>query len=234
MRTLFDAVLFQPLMVIYAFLFGLLPEDAGPGPRLIAFSVAINLILLPIYTEMERGMTRRRAIRERVARDTKRMKQHFRGRERYFYIRAVHRQHGHHPISDLLGSADLFIQILVFATVYRYLSSLPSLVGQSFGPIHDLSRPDGLLFGANVLPLLMTAINAAAAFAYIDDRSKRVQALFLGLLFLVLLYRSASGLVLYWTTNNLFSLIRSVAMRSLRDRRPGWMTQVWAQLERQR
>jgi membrane protein insertase Oxa1/YidC/SpoIIIJ len=234
MLALLDAGLFQPLTVIYSFCFGLLPDGVGPGPRLIAFSVTINLILLPIYAQMERRSRRMRAVRENVARDVARMKRHFRGRERYFYIRAVHRQHGHRAISDLLGSADLFIQVLVFATVYRYLAGLHALVGQSFGPIHDLSRPDGLLFGANLLPLLMTAINAAAAFAYVDDGPKRLQALSLGLLFLVLLYRSASGLVLYWTTNNLFSLVRSVVGRSWRDRPPGWMTQLRAQLEQQR
>ncbi len=40
----------------------------------------------------------------------------------------------------------------------------------------------------------------------------------LATIFLVLLYESASGLVLYWTVNNLFSLARSMAGRLIMPR----------------
>jgi membrane protein insertase Oxa1/YidC/SpoIIIJ len=102
---------------------------------------------------------------------------------------------------------------VVFLTVFRYLSGLEEVAGQGFGPIADLSRPDGLLGGVHLLPLLMTAINAASAYYYVDDRNKRLQAWALAVVFLVLLYRSPAALVLYWTTNNLFSLVRNLAGR---------------------
>ena len=56
----------------------------------------------------------------------------------------------------------------------------------------------------------MTAINVASAFAYVDERRKRIQALALAALFLRSAPRSPSGLVLYWTSNNLFSLLRNL------------------------
>lgn len=234
MLEVLDNLFFQPLMVVYSFVFEMSPDWLGTGGRLIAFSVLLNLALLPLYYQMEQRSRRTRQIKERVAREAARMKKHFRGRERYFYTRAVYRQHRYHPISELLGSADLFVQILVFATVYRYLSGLPALIGAAFGPIADLSRPDGLLGGVNLLPLLMTAINAAAVFTYVSDRSKRLQAWALAAIFLVLLYNSHSGLVLYWTANNLFSLLRNLAQRHLASRPPGRMTQLLNQLATQR
>jgi membrane protein insertase Oxa1/YidC/SpoIIIJ len=215
MLELLDTLFLQPLMLIYGFVFALLPDWLGTGGRLIAFGVIVNLVLLPVYSQMEQRSRAGRAVKEQVAREVARMKAHFRGRERYFYIRAVYRQYRYHPISELLGSADLFVQILVFATVYRFLSSLDALGGQSFGPIADLSRPDMLLGGVNLLPFLMTAINSAAVFAYVENRTRRMQALALAGIFLVLLYSSASGLVLYWTTNNLFSLVRNLAQRRM-------------------
>lgn len=233
MLELLDSLFLQPLMVIYSFLFGLLPAEVGAGTQIIAFSVILNLILLPVYNQMEKRSQRSREIKQKVAREVARMKQHFRGRERYFYIRAVHRQYRYHPISELLGSADLFVQILVFATVYRYLAGLDALAGQPFGPIPDLSRPDGLLAGVNLLPLLMTAINAASVFAYVEDRSTRLQALVLSVLFLILLYGSASGLVLYWTTNNLFSLVRNLVQRRGLFRLPDRMAQAFSRLAHQ-
>jgi membrane protein insertase Oxa1/YidC/SpoIIIJ len=215
-----DNLLLQPLMAIYAAIFESLPGSMGPGYRLIVFSLVINLLLLPVYYQMERNSRRIRAVRDDVARDVERMRRHFRGRERFFYVRAVHRQHRYHPLSALLGSFDLFLQILIFATVYRFLSGLEALQGQPFWVIPDLGRPDALLGGINLLPLLMTGINVASVFVYADDPRHRLQALLLAGLFLVLLYGSPSGLVLYWTANNLFSLLRNVFERRLLPRLP--------------
>ncbi len=211
-------LLLAPLMDIYAMIFSALPSIAGSGGRVILFSLVVNLLLLPIYRQMEKNSRSGRQLKEKIASEVARMKRHFRGRERYFYIRAVYRQHRYHPISHLLGSADLFLQVLVFATVYQFLSNFPGFVGEPFGRLRDLSQPDQLLWGHNLLPILMTVINAGAVFAYVDDRARRVQALSLSALFLVLLYNSASGLVLYWTMNNLFSLVRTRLQR-------GWSAQ---------
>lgn len=138
------------------------------------------------------------------------MKTHFKGRERYFYVRAVHRQFHHHPIQSLLSSNELFLQLLVFFTVYHFLSQPDLLAGIPFGHINDLGRPDGLLAGINLLPLLMTAINAVSVLYYVRDPGKRLQAVSLAMVFLVLLYASPAGLVLYWTMNNFWSLIRNM------------------------
>jgi membrane protein insertase Oxa1/YidC/SpoIIIJ len=226
MLDLLYSVFVEPLMLIYAFVFDFFAPWFSPGGRIIAFSIVLNLALLPLYRQMEQRSRGARAIKAQVARDVARMKQHFRGRERYFYIRAVHRQYDYHPISELLGSADLFVQILAFVTVFHFLSGLGSLVGVSFGPIADLKQPDGLLGGVNLLPLLMTAINAASVFAYVDDRTKRIQALVLAAIFLLLLYGSSSGLVLYWTMNNLFSLVRNLLARGRRPVLPRRLAQL--------
>jgi len=217
MLDVLERVFIEPLMLIYAFIYHL-PKRwiVDPGVQLILFSVVLNLLLMPLYRQMEQRSAATREIRQRVASEVARMKRHFRGRERYFYIRAVYRNYKYHPISELLGSADLLVQIVVFFTVFHYLSGLEAVVGQSFGPIADLSRPDGLLGGVNLLPLLMTAINAASVYYYIDDRGKRLQAWALAVVFLVLLYASPAALVLYWTTNNLFSLIRNIVVRRMR------------------
>lgn len=212
MLDVLDHLFVQPLLLMYSFVYHL-PEywiDGNPGLQLLVFSVLLNLALLPLYRQMEQRSAAARAVRELVAREVARMKRHFHGRERYFYIRAVHRNYRYHPISEVLGSADLLVQMLVFITVYRYVSGLEEIVGQAYGPIADLSRPDGLLAGANLLPLLMTVINAASVFYYVDDRGKRLQGWLLAAIFLALLYQSAAALVLYWTANNTFSLVRNL------------------------
>ena len=216
-------LLLQPLMVIYQAIFDW-PNGIGVGGRIIFFSIVLNLVLSPLYREME---VRSRAQREKAARmmgDIVRMKTNFKGRERYFYIRAVHRQYGYHPIQAVFASSELFVQIFTFATVYYFLSHLDALHGAAFGRIADLGKPDGLLRGINLLPLLMTAINAISVLYYVKERGKRMQAIVLAFLFLFLLYGSPAGLVLYWTMNNFWSLLRNMLAR-VRERNKDWQ---WA------
>lgn len=210
MFEILDILFLQPLMVIYRWLFDAVP-GLDSGPRIIVFALLLNLLLAPAYRQME---ARAKAGREKLAamnKEVARMKANFRGRERYFYIRAVHRQFGHHPIHALLSSNELLLQILVFATVFQFLSGSKLLDGHAFGQISDLGQPDGLLGGLHLLPLLMTAINVLSVTYYVKDKGQRGQGIALALVFLVLLYASPSGLVLYWTINNLWSLVRNMA-----------------------
>lgn len=213
MLELLDSIFLQSLMQVYTFIFNMLPQSADIGTRLIIFSVIINLLLMPVYLQMERHSSRLQDKRNAVTREVQRLKKHFKGRERYFYIRTLYKQQGVKHFSVLFNSGDLFVQILVFATVFRFISSHEALPGQSFGPIADLSMADGLLGGINLLPILMTAINILSLLVYASHRPKLYQGLGLAAVFLVLLYPSPSGLVLYWTANNLFSLIRNIGLK---------------------
>ena len=234
MLDVLRVIFIEPLMQIYTMLFAALPAPLGVGGRIVAFSVALNLLLMPLYHAMELRSRATRELRQRVAQDVDRMRRHFKGRERYFYIRAVHRQHRFNPLSHVLGSADLFAQVIVFFTVFHFLSGLEVLKGAAFGPVTDLSQPDRMLAGVNLLPFLMTAINIAAVFAYSQERARRIQALALAGLFLVLLYASPAGLVLYWTTNNLFSLLRNSLSRMTQQRAGGKFGRQFAELREQR
>ena len=76
--------------------------------------------------------------------------------------------------------------------------------------------PDALLtiggLSINLLPVLMTVINIISSSIYTKGAplKEKVQLYGMALLFLVLLYDSPSGLVLYWTANNTFSLIKNI------------------------
>jgi hypothetical protein len=108
----------------------------------------------------------------------------------------------------------LLIQIPFFIAAYSYLSHLATLKGTSFLFISDLGKPDALLpvaGGLNLLPILMTVINCAAGAIYTRGLAikDKVQLYGIALVFLLLLYHSPAGLVLYWTLNNVFSLVKN-------------------------
>jgi membrane protein insertase Oxa1/YidC/SpoIIIJ len=108
------------------------------------------------------------------------------------------------------SSFGLFLQVPFWIAAYQLLSQYQPLNGVSFLVFEDLGKPDGLLWGFNLLPFIMTALNMAAAFVYTKSlsRTEQIQPLVLASLFLVLLYSSPAGLLLYWTFNSLFSLLR--------------------------
>ena len=53
----------------------------------------------------------------------------------------------------------------------------------------------------------------------IVDISQKIQTYALAAFFLVLLYNSPSGLVIYWTCNQIFSLLKNVFLKLVKDRR---------------
>ena len=58
----------------------------------------------------------------------------------------------------------------------------------------------------------MTAINCISGAIYTKGLplKDKLQVYLLALLFVVLLYNSPSGLVIYWTMNNIFSLVKNI------------------------
>ncbi len=114
---------------------------------------------------------------------------------------------------------SILLQTLFFIAAYLFFANLAILKGASLGPIVNLGMPDALLsignLKINLLPILMTVINIFSAQVYAKNlRTKdKVQMYALPVIFLVLLYKSPAGLVLYWTFNQLISLIRNIILK---------------------
>jgi YidC/Oxa1 family membrane protein insertase len=144
-----------------------------------------------------------------------RIKAVFYGDEQYMILSAFYRQNNYHPVYALRGVFGLLIQIPFFIAAYSYLSHLEALNGKAFLFIKNLGAPDAAIplgGGINILPLVMTAVNCAAGFIYTKNFpvKERIQVFAAAAVFLVLLYNSPAGLVLYWTMNNVFSLIKHI------------------------
>lgn len=187
------------------------------GVVIILLSIIINIALIPIYNMAEKWREKDKAIRDSMKFALDKIKQNYKGKERYFYTQALYKIHNYSPISSVKASAGFLIQIPFFFAAFSLLSNYEPIAGVGFGILSDLSKPDGLLFGLNLLPFVMTAINLLAAYVYINkfDKNEKYQLWGIALLFLVLLYTQASALLLYWTFNNIFSLIKNLIEKNL-------------------
>ncbi|MDR2097161.1 MAG: YidC/Oxa1 family membrane protein insertase [Spirochaetaceae bacterium] len=213
MNILYNIIIYpivQIIEIVFVFTQKIFKET---GISIIAVSCAVSVLCLPLYNVAERWQKIERDIQKKLKPKTDKIRAVFRGDERYMILSAYYRQNSYHPVYAMRNTFSLLIQIPFFIAAYSYLSHLELLKDARFLFINDLGSPDGLLKiggggGINLLPLLMTLINVVSGAVYTRGLPARDKAQLYGMaaVFLVLLYNSPAGLVLYWTCNNIFSL----------------------------
>ena len=192
----------------------------NPGIALFGVSIAVSVFTLPLYLAAEKFQQKERDLQKRLKPKIEKIKSVFRGDEQYMVLSAYYKQNHYHPIYSLRNTFGLLIQIPFFIAAYSYLSHLHILQRTSFLFIADLGKPDGILSfynsHFNILPILMTIINIVSCMIYTKNLQlkDKIQLYGMSLLFLILLYNSPAGLVLYWTMNNVFSLARNIIQKA--------------------
>jgi YidC/Oxa1 family membrane protein insertase len=205
----------QIIEIVFVFAWKLFKES---GISIIAVSAAVSLLCLPLYNAAEKLQNIERDIQKKLKPKVDKIKAVFKGDEQYMILSTYYRQNHYHPVYAMRNTFSLLIQIPFFIAAYSYLSHLTALEGAGFLFISDLGAPDALLKigdggggGINLLPFVMTAVNLSSGALYTKGFPARdkVQVYGMAAVFLVLLYNSPSGLVLYWTLNNVFSLAKN-------------------------
>lgn len=215
--SLLYQLLIGPLQLFFEILYSVAYRMIGnPGLSIVVLSLCMNFLVLPLYRRADAMQAEERELEMRLQPWIDHIKKSFKGDERYMILQTYYRQNNYKPTDALKGSLSLLLQVPFFIAAYHFLSGLALLHGVSFGPIRDLGAPDAMFvvagFTVNVLPILMTLINVISGMVYTRGMplKSKVQLYAMAGLFLVLLYRSPAGLVMYWTLNNLFSLVKNL------------------------
>jgi YidC/Oxa1 family membrane protein insertase len=217
MGTLFYTIVVFPIIQIieitYVFIYKIF---RNPSIAVIGVSFAVTFLCLPLYIVAEKWQRRERELIRKLKPKIDAIKSVFKGDEQYMILSAYYRQNHYHPVYALRNSFGILIQIPFFIAAYSYLSHLEALKGAAFLFIRDMSAPDGAVriggFAVNALPVLMTLINLISGWIYTKGLAARdkIQIYGTALVFLALLYNSPAGLVLYWTMNNVLSLVKNI------------------------
>ncbi len=217
MANVLYATIIAPVVQILEFFFKLFAEITdNAGISVIGLSFVVTLCTLPLYMTAEKWQEEERRIQEKMKNSVARIKKAFRGDEQYMILSTYYRQNHYHPIFALRSSFSLLIQIPFFIAAYKFLSHLESLKGVSFLFIKDFGSPDRTFsigpFSVNVLPVAMTMINCISGAIYSKGHGakEKIQIFGCAAVFLLLLYNSPSGLVVYWTMNNILSLVKNI------------------------
>ena len=206
-----------PIIMLFDTIFSLFyTATIRVGASIIALSIVVNLLVLPLYRRADAMQEEERVRLEKLKPGIDHIKKVFKGDERFMMLQTYYRQNHYKPYYSLKGSLSLLLEIPFFIAAYNFLSHLYLLNGTPFKNIPDLGKPDGLLsiggLTVNLLPILMTVINIVSGMIYTKGAplKSKIQLYGMALIFLVLLYDSPSGLVFYWTLNNLFSLGKNI------------------------
>jgi YidC/Oxa1 family membrane protein insertase len=192
---------------------GLNAFGIGYGLAIIVITVLIKLLFWPLTNASTRSMKRMaalqpqmKAIQAKYKEDPKKMN------SKMMEFMKEHR------ISPMSGCFPVLLQIPVFFGFYRMLQSAIELRGARFLWASDLSTADtiwnipGLNFPVNPLPLLMgvTMIWQARMTPPSPgmDPVQQKMMKYMPLMFMVFLYNFSAGLTLYWTVQNLLSILQ--------------------------
>ncbi|MBQ7506386.1 MAG: membrane protein insertase YidC [Lachnospiraceae bacterium] len=225
--TCLYTIFIYPLQLLFETVFDIFYSIGGnPGVSILCVSLVVNFLALPLYRRADYYAMEERKKKAELRPWTDHIKKTFRGDERYMMTNAYYKEQGYHPFFALRGSLSLLLQVPFFTAAYRFLSRLSILKGTGFLFLRDLGAEDALLViggtAVNVLPILMTVINLISGEIYsrgLPFRQK-LSIYVLAAIFLVLLYHSPSGLVFYWTLNNLFSLGKNIVLRLIPIKKP--------------
>ena len=221
------AIIIYPLEMFIETVFSVSMNMIGnAGYAIIFVSIAVQLLALPMYKRADEIQERERRKQKELSGWIKHIKKTFRGDEQLMVLSEYYRQNDYQPWHSLKGMLPLLLQIPFFIAAYHFLSNCDTLSGTAFYFIKDMGVPDRMItiagFGINVLPILMTLINLVSGMIYTKElqMKDRLQLFITAGVFLVLLYDSPSGLVFYWTLNNLFSLMKNIFMKLVKHPRP--------------
>jgi YidC/Oxa1 family membrane protein insertase len=197
------------------------------GLAVMVLSVLVGILMRPLSKIADRLQDQVHEIDARLAPTLTAIKKQHKGAEQSEKIIAMYKEEGVHPLYSLKSLVGVFVVIPVFIGAFDMLAENIHLSGESFLWIADLSHPDAFLqlpfslpfFGGylNLLPFIMTGFSFIASKMHshpaMDEIARRKHSrnlVLMSLGFLVLFYTFPAGMVLYWTTNNLISVIKTL------------------------
>ncbi|HYJ04166.1 MAG TPA: membrane protein insertase YidC, partial [Chthoniobacterales bacterium] len=192
------------------------------GWSIVFLTAVVKGILWPLQNKANKSMRKMSALaplmqelKEKHKDDPTRMNQE---------VMKLYKQHGVNPVG---GCLPMMIQIPIFFGLFSMLGQAAELRNAAFLWVRDLSQPDTLFvipgmgwipilgmpgqgLPINILPILMGASNVwlMQMTPKTGDAMQRRVLMFMPLIFLIFCYNFAAALALYYTVQNLFTILQ--------------------------
>jgi YidC/Oxa1 family membrane protein insertase len=195
------------------------------GLAIILLSLANKILLSPITMVADRWQADVNRIHTMLKPELDEIKRTLKGEEAHLRTLDVYKRNNVSQFYTFKSAAGFLIQIPVFIAAFDMLAENIALNEVVFFWISDLAKPDRLVklpfvlpfFGGwlNILPFLMSGLSILAARLQADEtlsadlqRQQSKRLYLMSAAFFVLFYTFPAGMVLYWTSSNLFHLLK--------------------------
>lgn len=176
---------------------------------IILITIVIKLVFWPLTAMSNRSMKGMQALQPKMTA----LREKFKDEPQKLNAEMM-RLYKEHKVNPMAGCLPTVVQIPVFIGFYYMLRSAIELRMDGFLWIHDLSQPDSVAqlgsFFINPLPILMgaTMIWQMKITPSGGDPAQQKMMMLMPLMFLFFCYGMPSGLVLYWTVQNIFTIVQ--------------------------
>jgi YidC/Oxa1 family membrane protein insertase len=186
------------------------------GLAIVLLTIIVRIFLWPFHAKSQRAMKRMgklaplmKEVQEKYKDDQQRQSQE---------MMKLYKDYGVNPIG---GCIPILFQIPIFFGFFSMLGAAAELRGEPFLWVKDLSLADTVthIFGfpLNPLPIVMgitmwLQMKLTPQPATVDKMQQRI---FMLMPFMFLIFCYASALALYWTTQNIFSILQSWIMKKM-------------------
>jgi len=207
-------------LILMVFLKGVAHLTHNYGSAIILLSIVVTLGFSPFTLMSIRSMRKMQTLqprmdqlRKKYEKDPKKLNQ-----EMFTLFKE-------NKVSPLSGCLPMLLPLPIFFAIWSSISHVIELRGQQFLWIKDLSLPDHVAtippaFQLNILPIIM----AAAMFLQTklsqkqmpttDQNTKIMTGPIMPIMFGLMFYQLPSGLVLYWLTNSIGSILLYRAVKT--------------------
>jgi YidC/Oxa1 family membrane protein insertase len=201
------------------------------GVAILLLTLLIKLLFWPLTNKSMRSTARMQTLQPKMKELQAKYKQN--PQKLNQEMAALYKKEG---VSPLGGCLPLLLQMPIFFALYNLLSTHFELRGASFIPgwINDLSAPEAiatfapvnLLFitvdALRILPFLMLGTtflqSKVSQSTTPTDKNMALMTYLMPAVFFFILYNMPSGLVLYWTAQNLLGIVQQLFYNAQRKK----------------
>ena len=190
---------------------------------IIVLTILVKLILWPLTAQATRSQKKMQALQGPLAK----LREKHKGSPQKLNQEMM-KFYKEHKVNPFAGCWPILIQIPIFLGMFWMLRSAAELYGQEFLWASDLSEQDSIAmlqgFSVNILPIFMVLtqwyqmrLNPMQLGPEMSE-AQRINAKmmrFMPFMFLVFLYFFSSALVLYWTVQNIMTILQTLLTKNV-------------------
>lgn len=206
--------------LLLAFMYAIHSVVPSWGWSIVIMTICIKTLFWPLTAKASRSQKRMAKIQEPMAE----LKVKYKDNPQKMQQETL-KLFKQHQVNPVAGCLPMIIQMPIFLGLFYMLRTASELRHEPFLWVSDLAQPDTLMYIAgfplNVLPLIMGVtmylqMSMMPTSPTADPTQQKIFK-FLPFIFLIFLYNFSSGLVLYWTVQNILTIVQQKMINSRPD-----------------